>query len=95
MGFTALASLGSTGCGGVWYTARINSVESKVEEAKEVGAETASPYEYYSARERVEKAKEEASKASYSDAINLLDEAEEYADKAIQQAAAVRKGAGR
>ncbi len=89
------ASTIGTGCGGVWYTARINSVESKVEQAKELGADITAPYQYYSARERVEKAKEEASKADYSDAIELIDEAEEYADKAIDQAAAVRKGAGR
>jgi hypothetical protein len=93
--FVAFAAVPSVGCGGVWYTARINSVEGKVEQAKEVGAEQSSPYEYYSAKERVLKAREEAARADYSDAIDLLDEAEEFADKAIQQAAAVRKGAGR
>lgn len=91
----ALLAIASTGCGGVWYSARANTVAGKVEQAKEVGAETSSPYEYYSAKERMTKAMEEASKADYSDAIDLLDEAEEYADKAIQQATAVRKGAGR
>jgi hypothetical protein len=91
----ALLGIASTGCGGVWYSARANTVAGKVEQAKEVGAETSSPYEYYSAKERMTKAMEEASKADYSDAIDLLDEAEEYADKAIQQATAVRKGAGR
>jgi hypothetical protein len=90
----ACALLGS-GCGGVWYSARANTVAGKVEQAKEVGAESASPYEYYSAKERMTKAMEEASRADYSDAIDLLDEAEEFADKAIQQATAVRKGAGR
>ena len=90
----ACALLGS-GCGGVWYSARANTVAGKVEQAKEVGAESNSPYEYYSAKERVTKAREEAAHADYSDAINLLDEAEEIADKAIQQSTAVRKGAGR
>lgn len=85
----------AVGCGGVWYTARINGVEGKVEQAKEIGAESTAPYEYYSAKERVLKAREEASHADYQDAVNLLDEAEEFADKAIQQASAVRKGAGR
>jgi hypothetical protein len=85
----------TVGCGGVWYTARINTVESKVEQAKEVGAEASAPYEYHSAKERVEKAKEEAARADYSDAIQLLDEAEGFADRAIKQANAVRKGAGR
>ena len=89
------AGLGSAGCGGVWYTARINTVEGKVEQAKEVGAEQYAPYEYYSAKERVLKAREEASRADYGDAVDLLDEAETFAEKAIQQARAVRKGAGR
>ena len=89
------AALSSVGCGGVWYSARANTVAGKVEQAKEVGAESNSPYEYFSAKERLNKAMEEASRANYSDAIDLLDESEEYADKAIQQATAVRKGAGR
>jgi hypothetical protein len=84
----------SVGCGGVAYTARINSVEGKVEHAKEVQAEAFAPYYYYSAKERVLKAREEAARADYSDALDLLDEAEEDADKAITQAEAVRKGAG-
>ncbi len=96
LGFCCVAlALGSAGCGGVWYSARVNTVAGKVEQAKEVGAESASPYEYYSAKERLQKAMEEASKADYGDAVELLDEAEEYADKAVQQSTAVRKGAGR
>ncbi|MFI5298099.1 MAG: DUF4398 domain-containing protein [Polyangiales bacterium] len=83
------------GCGGVLYTAKINAVEAKVENAKELGAEASAPYEYYSARERVQKAKEEASRADYQDAVDLLDEAETFADKAVAQAGAVRRGAGR
>ena len=85
---------GASGCGGVAYTARINSVEGKVEHAKEVQAEAYAPYVYYSAKERVMKAREEAARADYSDALDLLDEAEEDADKAITQAEAVRIGAG-
>ena len=83
------------GCGGVIYSARANSVGAKVETAKEMGAETLAPYQYYSARERAEKAAEEASRADYGDALDLLDEAETFADKAIEQAGAVKKGAGR
>ncbi len=88
-------ALSVAGCGGVLYTAKVNGVEAKVENAKELGAETSAPYEYYSARERVQKAKEEASRADYQDAIDLLDEAETFADKAVTQAGAVRRGAGR
>jgi hypothetical protein len=84
-----------SGCGGVLYTAKVNGVEAKVERAKEMGAEGLSPYEYYSARERVQKAKEEASRADYQDAVDLLDEAEKFVDQALAQAGAVRRGAGR
>ncbi len=89
----ALASVG--GCGGVVYSARINSVEAKVEKAKELGAESSAPYEYYSAKVRVERAQQEASRAEYGDALDLIDEAENFADRAINQSSAVRKGAGR
>jgi hypothetical protein len=91
----ATTSLGSVGCGGVLYSARAASVDSKVENAKEMGAESLAPYYYYSAKERVAKAREEASRAEYGDALDLLDEAEANAEKAIEQAGAVRKGAGR
>jgi hypothetical protein len=90
----AALSLGS-GCGGVAYSVRINSVEAKVEKAKELGAEQSAPYQFYSAKERVDKAREEAGRADYGDSLDLLDEAEKYADEAINQASAVRKGAGR
>jgi len=43
----------------------------------------------------VEKASQEAARADYDDALDLLDEAEADADQAVQQAEAVRKGAGR
>lgn len=89
----AASALG--GCGGVAYSVRINSVEAKVEKAKELGAEENSPYEYYSAKARVEKAEEEAARAEYGDALDLIDEAETFADRAITQSSAVRKGAGR
>jgi hypothetical protein len=85
----------SAGCGGIAYTARANSVAGKVEAAKEVQAEQYAPYYYYAAKERVEKASQEAARADYDDALDLLDEAEADADQAVQQAEAVRKGAGR
>ena len=90
-----VGSMALSGCGGVMYSARITSVESKIENAKEMGAETLSPYEYYSAQQRVLKAREEAGRADYGDALDLIDEAETFADKAITQSGAVRKGAGR
>ena len=86
-----VSSLPSAGCGGIWYTARINSVEGKVEQAREIGAETLAPYEYFGAKENLLKAEEEASRAEYSDAITLLDKAEELALKAIGRVGAARK----
>ena len=53
------------------------------------------PYEFYYAREHMEKAQSEASEADYSDAINLAETAEEYADKAINLARDAHRGAGR
>ena len=94
LSLTTLAAA-AAGCGGVLYTSKINGVEAKIESAKEQGAETLAPYEYYSAKERVLKAREEASHADYGDADDLLDEADSFADKAITQTGAVRKGAGR
>jgi hypothetical protein len=91
----SMCASSALGCGGVIYSARANSVAAKVESAKEMGAETLAPYQYYSAREHAEKAAEEASRADYGDALDLLDEAEAFADKAIEQAGAVKKGAGR
>ena len=85
----------AAGCGGIAYTARINSVAGKVEAAREVQAEQYAPYYFYSAKERVSKAQQEAARADYDDALDLLDEAEADAEQAIQQSEAVRKGAGR
>lgn len=91
----AALCMSTEGCGGIAYTARANSVAGRVEAAREVQAEQYAPYYYYSATERVKKAQEEAARADYDDALDLLDEAEADADQAVQQAEAVRKGAGR
>ena len=53
------------------------------------------PYEYYTAREHLWKAREEAAAADYGDAIDFADVAEEYADKAITLAKQAHEGAGR
>ena len=90
----AMVSL-AAGCGGIAYTARVNSVEGKVEAAREVQAEQYAPYYFYAAKERVTKAQQEAARADYDDALDLLNEADADAEQAIQQAEAVRKGAGR
>jgi hypothetical protein len=91
----AIASVLLTGCGNTIYAFQANSASNKVEEAKELGAETLAPYEYYYAREHLQKAMEEAAEADYSDAINLAETSEEYADKAIRLTKQAERGAGR
>jgi hypothetical protein len=73
----------------------VNAAASRVEEAKAVGAEQLAPYEYYYAKEHLEKAQEEAAEADYGDAIDLANTSEEYADKAIRLTRDAHRGAGR
>ena len=85
----------AVGCGNTLYAIQVNAAASKVEEAKELGAERLAPYEYYYAKEHLEKAETEASEADYGDAINLASVSEEYADKAIRLSREAHRGAGR
>ena len=89
----ALASL--TGCGGTLYAINASSANSRLEEAKELGAEQLAPYEYYYAKAHLEQAQIDSQEASYSDAINYAGNAEEYADKAVNLSNAARKASGR
>jgi len=89
----ALTALG--GCGGLVYAVQAGAAASKLEQAKEIGAEQRAPYEYYLAREHMIKAQEEASQGDYGDAIDLAEIAEQSADKAIQLAREAHRGAGR
>ena len=84
--------LATPGCGGVYYAATVNSASSRVEQAREVGAEQYAPYEYYFAKEHLRQAQVEASDASYSDAAAYAETAEEYANKAIELAQGRRQG---
>jgi hypothetical protein len=84
-----------SGCGNALYALEANSASSKVEEARELGAEQYAPYEYYLAKEHLEKAQSEASEADYSDAAELAEEAGKQADKAIRLAREAHRGAGR
>lgn len=92
---TLLVAAGSAGCGNTLYAIQANSAANKVEEARELDAEKYAPYEYYVAKEHLEKAQSEAAEADYSDASNLAEVAEEYADKAIRLTREARRGAGR
>ena len=79
------------GCGGVQYAVAINAAASRLEEARALGADQLSPYDYYFAREHLEQAQVEASEASYSDAVTLAREAEEHANVAIEAARKARQ----
>jgi hypothetical protein len=88
-------AFGVGACGNTLYAVQINSASSKLEEAKELGAEEYAPYEYWFALQHIDKAQTEASEADYSDAVKLAEIGEEYADKAIQLARDAHRGAGR
>jgi len=83
------------GCGNTLYAIQANAASSKVEEAKELGAEKLAPYEYYYAKSHLEEAMSEAAEADYGDAANLAEVAEEYADKAIRLSREAHRGGGR
>jgi hypothetical protein len=91
----AVVALAMTGCGGTLYAIQVNGASSKVAEAKELGAEKYAPYEYYYAKEHLQKAQTEAAEADYGDAANLAEIAEEYADKAIRLSRDAHRGGGR
>lgn len=79
------------GCGGMYYTVSINAAQTRLEQAREMGAETKAPFEYYYAREHFRQAQVEAAEASYSDAASMAETAETYAQKAIDRIQAARK----
>lgn len=86
-----------TGCGSVYYTVSVNAAQTRVEQAREMGAETKAPFEYYFAREHLRQAQVEAADASYSDAAEYAETAERYAQRAIDRIQAARgaEGAGK
>ena len=91
----ALSVLASAGCGNTLYSIQANSASGKLEEARELGAEQSAPYEYFSAKEHLQKAQTEAAEADYSDAVDLAQASEEYAVQAIRVAREAHGGAGR
>ena len=66
------------------YLVQVGRAERDFHEAKDLGAEKTAPYEYYSAKVRIEEAKRQAAQAEYSNAAKLSDEADTYAAKAIE-----------
>ena len=91
-----LALFAGPGCvvGGV-YAYKANAAAASLEQAKTLGADRLAEYEYYFAREHLQKAMEEAAEASYGDAIFYADLAKDAADRAVEQARSAHRGAGR
>lgn len=89
-GLAALA-----GCGNTIYAVEVNSAASKLEEAESLGAEQYAPYEFYAAKQHLEKARTEAAEADYGDAIDLASTSGDFSDKAIRIARNAHRGAGR
>lgn len=76
----------ASGCGNVLYTIDANRAASKLEEAKQAGAERTALYEYTLAQAHLTKAMSEASEADYGDAYELARRANEYAEQAVSKA---------
>lgn len=95
LGLATCFVLAGSGCGNTLYAVAANSASSKVEEARELGAEQYATYDFYLATEHLQKAQSEASEADYSDATELAERAEEHADKAISVAREAHRSAGR
>jgi hypothetical protein len=89
----ALSVPAVAGCGNTLYAIQANSASGKLEQARELGAEQSAPYEYFYAKEHLQKAQTEAAEADYSDAADLAAASEEHADKAIRLAREARSGA--
>jgi len=79
----ALCSSFLAACGGALYAVDVNDAAERLEEAERLDAPKLAPYEYYSAKVRLDKAREEAAEANYGDAIDLAKESEAFSQKAV------------
>ena len=90
----AFSALALSGCGSVYYTVSVNAAQTRLEQARQMGAESKAPFEYYYAREHLRQAQVEAAEASYSDAASYAETAETYAQRAIDHMQAARRAEG-
>lgn len=90
-----MASVSVAGCGNALYVLRVAPANTKLEEARELGAEHYATYEYVMAREHLLKARTEAAEADYGDAVDLAELARRYAERAIVLSHEAHRGAGR
>lgn len=80
-----LCAVPAIGCGSVYYSVSVNQAASKLEQARELGAEKQAPFEYQFAKEHLRQARVEAAEASYGDAASYAETAELYAQRAIER----------
>ncbi len=78
--FAVLSALGA--CTPSLYTFDLIPASSVVEQAAEANAAEHAPYEYFTARSYLDKAREEAAEANNQDAMRFADRAIEYGTKA-------------
>lgn len=71
------------GCGGTYATVSVNAAQARLDQARELGAESAAPYEYYAARYHLHDARTYAAGTSYSEAARHAETAEMVAQKAM------------
>ncbi len=95
LGGVVLTSALLSGCGNAVFAIKATAASRNLEQAREMGAETLAPYEFYYAEEHLKKAQMEASEADYGDARQLAAESNEYALKAIRVSRGAHRGAGR
>lgn len=74
-------------CGPALYTFQSLPASSAVHQAEQAGAAEHSPYEYWTAREYLEKAAEENNEGNYQDAIRFAERAREMGELAQRQTA--------
>ncbi len=91
----AVGATGLTGCGNAVYAFQSSNAQTKLEEARALGADKYATYEYTLAVEYLKKADSEAAEADYGDAADFATLSEEHADKAIALSRDAHRGAGR
>jgi len=74
------------GCGPVRSTQAISKAEVEFERARVAGAHNKAPYEYYSAKQYLHKAKEEWGYSEFEPALDFADQAERAAESARRKA---------
>lgn len=85
----------AAGCGPIEYSAVILDAHAAMAEAREADAHIHAPYEYYYAKEHIQKSREEAGYADYQASAQFGRTAEEYAMKARDIARNRRREMGR